>query len=911
MQTSIANLGTFAAGLNTEANQLTDNPQYTTDELNCQIFKDLTRARRYGMTIESDGVAVSGSTVVSDTAITYQPVWNTNALTDDLDGLKIVAKRTSSGSGSFTISEAGAYYIIAIGGGGGGQCCGKNGSLWSGGGAGAEIGVTIYLDAGSYSYTVGAGGAGGGGKGGKFKNNKQDPGKYGEDTYLKNSSGNDILRARGGTANQSKSDEVDSPGGEASVYVTILNKIRVAQGATGKDSNGKGGVGTLDARYGSGGDCLADASAKKPSESGKDGLFMIRRASKEIHEVFESPLSGMTGYYWSNYDKKGDDCIVVQQGKYLTFFKAEEPYSSHKITSIDVSGTIEDIDASKVQMAFASGEGYLLCVHDSFRPFYVTLTEDGVATATPIYIQVRDLDGLTEDIDVETQPSTLSATHKYNLLNQGWTTDKINTFHDKQNTYPSNNLQWFIGRDTSGEFSPSDLLKYHFGTTPAPKGHFIINYFIKNRAYVSEVSGIATEKETSFVTDAVFTTGRFFYLSGNTVLFSQNLLKNISNIGKCYQDADPTSEEISDIVATDGGTILFQNIGKGQGLVKFPTGLLVFGKDGVYDIASASGAGFSATDYSVDFITNAGAYNRACIVETEAEVYYWSPTGIYRVSVDEVTGTRAVANSVSLTTIQTWYNQLPKFSKENVKGVFDYVNNRIVWCYPTDENATWKLDGILKYDLSLKAFLPGKLAEGGSVIWPIKLNDPRKIEPITSIFAGDDLVYADTSAVTANAYSEEYDEQSSVTYLILVDYYGNFYFGDYTSRDFIDWESTDYDSYFVTGPVLFGDLYGKKYAPDIEIYFKRTEEGLLRDGSYVAPSGCKVQARWRWSNNDKSNRWDIEQQGYIVQPGFINFRYVNGKMRVRGNGEALQLGFKSEAGKDFRVNGITMKVRSR
>lgn len=38
------------------------------------------------------------------------------------------------------------------------------------------------------------------------------------------------------------------------------------------------------------------------------------------------------------------------------------------------------------------------------------------------------------------------------------------------------------------------------------------------------------------------------------VLFSK-LVDNISDIGKCYQDGDPTSKDTPDVVATDGGFI--------------------------------------------------------------------------------------------------------------------------------------------------------------------------------------------------------------------------------------------------------------------------------------------------------------------------------------------------------------------
>ena len=57
----------FIGGLNTEQSTVTDLPTYTSDELNCTIYPEGLRGRRFGMDIERDGV-VSSSGIESPTS---------------------------------------------------------------------------------------------------------------------------------------------------------------------------------------------------------------------------------------------------------------------------------------------------------------------------------------------------------------------------------------------------------------------------------------------------------------------------------------------------------------------------------------------------------------------------------------------------------------------------------------------------------------------------------------------------------------------------------------------------------------------------------------------------------------------------------------------------------------------------
>ena len=643
--------------------------------------------------------------------------------------------------------------------------------------------------------------------------------------------------------------------------------------------------------------------------AGKNGYFKITKGgSGQGTIIVDNGIS--SAYYWANFDKKGSDCIVLQQGSVLKFFKAERPYDSDLITSIETAEQIEFPDYF-TRYNFSSGEGFLLCVSEYAKPFYITLDADNkAAVLNPITLQIRDLHGVDDGLTTDQEPTTLSDKHKYNLFNQGWDTTKINSYYSSQSKYPSNALIWWYGKDANGDFQAVNLTKMYFGTTPAPRGHYVLNYFNQDRSDVSGIAGIEAVTKDRYVIDSAFFAGRFFYLANSTVLFSQILKEDVRGIGKCYQEADPTSQTISDIIATDGGEIIFQELGYGKAITKFPLGILTFGSKGVYAITSTSVNTFSATQYLTQFVTHAGAISGGSVVSAEDTVWYWSPQGIYQITVDQISGTSAVASSVSAGSIQTWYNDLPNFSKENCIGAYDYTNRRIVWLYPTHEDDLENRDGVLAYYVDFKAFLPSKISEGGKAITVFETVLPSYIVPTIDLYADEDEVVAGDTEVTVKNFGSEYGRNFSVCYLGYIDSYDSLFFCDFASREFLDWNVSTYNSYLNSFPITFGSTWQKKYTPVIQCYFLRTEEDELTNGTYLAPSSCYVRAKWKWSETQESNRWDLTQQGYIRLPRFMEFRYVNGKIRVHGSGPAMQLRLESKDDNDFKLSGINLLIRT-
>lgn len=119
--------------------------------------------------------------------------------------------------------------------------------------------------------------------------------------------------------------------------------------------------------------------------------------------------------------------LVVQVGTILHFFDATVAPLSSGQKSFTVSldefkaptATFEQVGQFRVQMS--SGKGYLFVAQEYIDPFFVTYDQDtDDVTATRIYIQMRDFDGVNDGLPNDAEPSTLSVEHHYNLLNQGW-----------------------------------------------------------------------------------------------------------------------------------------------------------------------------------------------------------------------------------------------------------------------------------------------------------------------------------------------------------------------------------------------------------------------------------------------------------------------------------------------------------
>lgn len=795
---------------------------------------------------------------------------------------------------------------------------------------------------------------------------------------------------------------------------------------------------------------LSDGSRSRRYGMGleADGDFLYT----DENEIYSS-------YLWVNVANNALDVLVSQVGTRLVFRKAIKPFSDQPIFfTLDLTDYIIDsIMFKSSQMAYITGAGYLFVVNKYMDSILLKYDEDTdtIEVSKPSF-KVRDFEGLDDGLDVEEMPADLTGEHQYNLENQGWSLENINTFYSQKNKYPSNNLVWYLGKDNTGSFDVTTLTNVYFGNTPAPKGHYILDALTKDRTnasgiiasgktqpfsqqvwwnvrknkywgylndngigsvaqyecannpgklqqvameiqlsqskknaprtwnfkepikvwvdifsnntwtrideqivsptydgvtnewtyeytmntpadyrdvesskfrygfdiqvwwtvYAIKINGrsIVGEYKTFSTTalpyrvcDVDFTAGHFFYLLNNRLLFSQTVTENIKNFDKCYQDADPTSERISDIIDTDGGEIMFTDLGAGVGLAKCSLGLLVFGDRSVYGVVSGVAGNFVATSYTTQFVNAAGCVSNGSIVETEEGVFYWSPQGIFQISENTVTGISLNSANISVGTIQTFYQSIPIECKKYCRSVYDFNNRVIYWYYPSDDEHPLQLDCCLVFDLKHASFHPYKLAEGGYVVAPFLMSRPEEIIPEVLLYAGEDIVASEDNDVIATEYSSDYNEYSALCHLSKI---GNqLAYTQYNSRDFVDWRDYDFDAYMVSYPLIVTDMISYKQTPIVQTTFIRTEEAKLADGNYIAPTGCKYRTRWSWSVGDESNRWDMMQNCYHCPSNFDSFKYITSKIVVRGRGKAFQIELRNDQNKDMRIAGITTIIR--
>lgn len=562
---------------------------------------------------------------------------------------------------------------------------------------------------------------------------------------------------------------------------------------------------------------------------------------------------------------------------------------------------------------------------------------------------------LNDGNNIASRPDALTDAHTYNLRNQGWgmprptivssdsslsstdstvVVDPITAFYEYTGDqyYPSNAdapNQAYFADPTSTEsatlrrFSPEDLIKNPIGSMPAAKGYFIINPFnraasrdtaydqnqarypeldydnITQLADSSQVFGnnLVTERFAGRVWYSGYSPNNTSFIDttptiGSFVFFSQ-VVKTLKNIYKCYQEGDPTSPDMPDIVDTDGGFINITGAENIIGLEAFADGLIVLAENGVWIIRGISDSGFTASGYAVEKITDRGCISRHTIVSVGSSIFYWGRDGIYVITPNQYG--ELEAQRVSEGKIQNLLFSIDEDRKRDVHGVYDVIERKIKWLY----------DNQLDFNYGTKELVLD-LQLGSFYLHHIKGYDQFSTKPI--------------------GYIEIPDSNRSINYIAAFPYmtYNGYSFADYTDEGFVDWRSADgvgvdADAFLITSYVSGGDFQRNKNVPYITVHLKRTETGIIDDNGdsvFINPSSCLMQARWDWSDTSNSNKWGRVFQAYRYKRDYIpvslpddfdtGFLMISTKNRLRGYGKVLSLRFFTEPGKDLHLYGWSM-----
>lgn len=292
--------------------------------------------------------------------------------------------------------------------------------------------------------------------------------------------------------------------------------------------------------------------------------------------------------------------------------------------------------------------------------------------------------------------------------------------------YPANSQTWWVykrpivlGTDMPPrqylEVFDTDLRhQITVGNTPAPRGHYVYDAFLIDRATASEIPLLPIE--TSFGARpgvCAFFSGRVFFAGVqsakySTKIYFSQIIERDSQIGACHQQQDPTDEDAPDLLPSDGGVILIPEVVEVVNLVTKDNSLLVFSTNGVWQITGSEGLGFRANDYSTSKISDTPALSQMSFVSVDGTPMWWNRSGIWAVMADQM-GKMSV-QSLTDKTIKQFYLEIPAESKKFAKGAYNFQSKIVQWVYrttaPTDVAEQFTYDQVLNFNTLTGAFYP-------------------------------------------------------------------------------------------------------------------------------------------------------------------------------------------------------------
>lgn len=379
--------------------------------------------------------------------------------------------------------------------------------------------------------------------------------------------------------------------------------------------------------------------------------------------------------------------------------------------------------------------------------------------------------------------------------------------------------------------------------------------------------------------------GRFFYAVDSTVYYSKVVITG-EDAGKCFQVNDPISENISDLLDTDGGVLDIEEARTIRALSPFRNGVVVFATNGVWYINNPDG-GFKATAYNIEKISERGIETDRSIVEAEGVLFYISNNGIMQVTPNEfnVLSTKDITED----TIRSYF--ISNIAGQDYRGVYNESRKQVEW---------WGRRGGIIYDLRLQAFYPQQNASPTAQLG----------QPFTIINAIYYPFYFESSGAVSYSFAFPNNDQF---------------------KDF----GRDQVAYIITGEETLGKFANKKSITQATVYFNKTETQITAyvNGEYVfdKPSSCLFQARWDFDISDAYNQYigniDGEGKGQVMQlykpmrRGFIptEFPYtfntgeskISNKFNIRGTGDSVRFVFKAEPEKDLQLLGYSVSYTMR
>lgn len=666
---------------------------------------------------------------------------------------------------------------------------------------------------------------------------------------------------------------------------------------------------------------------------GRDASRTRRRGLEPIPEAgagFSWSPDRYTYFQWKNAGGvAGLNILVLQTDNVLRFIDlgASPITSGVKSFTVDLNsyGTISGV--SQFSQIF-SGLIVTCPGVDTLIIRYLPSSDNIVVE--PISFVVRDFAWQSTYATLDDFVSNPTEKRKYDTYNAGWSGEKgsaaLAAYVSSKTGYPPLTHPWYSGKNSSGDFSIAEWDKIHAPTSVTANGAVKLNFFNKDRNVLPGLD-LPVEVETNrFSTVATFA-GRVWYSglgvgqNSGKILYSQtvtdtSLSAAADTLGQCYQVNDPTSEDFSDLLETDGGEILIPEAVNIKKIHAYGEALFIFAENGVWFIKGVDSK-FSPTGYFVSKVTNVGIESFRSFISVEGVPFWWSKNGIHTIVFDESSGFPTESN-LSISSIQTFFNEIPEYSKKECFGDYDTFNQKIYWWFSRDAN-TNRRNHCLVLDITLKAFYPWSIAgdTDNYVVGSFYFEDGTELTVQEEVEDSSEAIITDSSLenVYVNTFLQNQDLDSKIISVYISN--GLMNFGQFSSLTFQDF-GNNYDSYVEAGYFFAGDLTLKKNSPYVVVYCRSTEEGFTGNISTgftpINPSSLIMKSYWDFKDNPSSS-----QQAYRIKPfALVNTSDLSDnqqpgtvvvtRLKIRGRGRNVRLRFESEEGKNFVFLGYSMVV---
>ncbi|HET8689298.1 MAG TPA: hypothetical protein VFM18_22020 [Methanosarcina sp.] len=685
---------------------------------------------------------------------------------------------------------------------------------------------------------------------------------------------------------------------------------------------------------------------------------------------------GTSFYKWlSAGNVATNEFIVVQFGSRIDVYDSTKASISRD--GLKGSVTLSGVDPT-TRFSYGSVDGTLVIAAGTEDIHVVKWTGSALTYSTKRLL-VRDLFGLPglDGNDLNIRPSVQTDTHLYNLRNQGWgiprknssgtLSDPISLFNTAYSKFPSNAENVYTGlqfQPVSGgspfERIYTDLYDDSLGLDAhSARGYFIIDALRRGTSRLTEyadnrtkfpslnypITTLPQDYTPGGATIVCDFAGRIFYggfsgvvvdgdinspILSSYILFSQ-VIKNEDDTIKCYQKGDPTSRDNSDLLDTDGGFIRISGARNIKGLIGLSGSLFVLADNGVWKVEGGSNYGFTATNYAVTKISSFGCNNHATIVTINDSIYFWGEEGIFIVNKNQFGDW--IVNSLSLNTIQSYYDGLESTDKIKATGFYDPFDKKIRWIVNSDLDVSNNNVVIeIVFDVQLGAFTKNRF-------YNLTSDTPEIIGSVSSsaFLSGESPQVITSNSVnvvsngenvqmTINTRTSGIQSMKYVTLYSTVAGKVGYTFSQYKDITFRDWKSADgigvdAKGYILLGQVTAGDSSIFKQTPYIVMHFLRTENGVVEVNGELIPanqSSCLVRSQWDWANSINSGKWSDLFQAYRYRRPYLitgptdsfdnGYEVVTSKNKLRGRGRALSLYLETEPYKDCRLLGWSLSL---